>query len=453
MDGLGGGWVQKHVQRGKWQGVIKWYDYDTTKPHEEGKPYPKVWHRMSKLFDIPCDPDPKSMKGQRSAEAALKEWRRSLMEGTDERTTEHYSTVHEYTEKAIEGRKSKHGGGELAPHTKDDYMRMLRYIDGGEFPSGRIDGIGSIRVENLRKKDVAEWVRQMQGAYAAPTVRKALMVLRDLGLQLAIEDEAIEKNPAEGITVADVEAREPNYLTNDSLRTLLEELSSKGTNRYGVAIATALFTGLREGELCGLRWADIAFEWDRETGQATGGTLTVKRVIARSGNSFVVREKPKNRSSHRTIPLGGAAETLGRRYRAIAEEYAQKVGGSNLECYRAVQRLYVFGRIDGHNLNPRMLWKAWRRTVKELNLIGSEGTPPTFHDLRHTFATTAVASGVGMNDVQKILGHSSIKTTMDIYAATEQQSLQKASTVASAEIRRRGQEADVITFPPTGTEG
>lgn len=450
MDGFG---EKSYVKKmhGKWQGVVPFFEYAEEADAEDGnlpvKPK-KVWHTATKLFDIPSYPD--NNRGKKAAEDALNEWRKSLENKTDERTAKRSGTVHEITLEAIRNRKSKHGG-ELAPHTRDDYMRVLRYIDGGEFPAGKIDGIGSIRVEKLTKKQVSDWAIQMQNAYSAPTVRKALMVLRDIGLEYAVQQECIERNPAVGVTVSDVERAEPNYLTGAALHDLVAALSSKGTERHAAAVTTALFTGLREGELCGLTWADVSFEWGAD-GKATGGTLTVHRVIARSGNGFVVREKPKNRSSKRTIPLGGSAEVLGELYKATAADYARNVGGSDLERHRAIKGLYVFGRIDGRYLNPRMLWKYWKRLVDELGLVGSEGKPPTFHDLRHTFATVAVASGVGMNDVQKILGHSNISTTMDIYAATEQEALQKASSATSAEIRRRAEGAEIIPMRPTGTD-
>lgn len=457
MDGYGKCVVRKSFQInkktgerasiGKWQGIVRCYEYAVGGAKNGSKPT-KVWERLTKVFPIPCYAD--NTRGRRKAEEALAAWLKSLKEGTDERTEKRSGTVAEIVADAIANRRNKRGGGELATHTQDDYARSLRYIEGGDFPekprSGQeqrhIDGIGHIRVEKLRKADVKRWAEQMQACYAPPTVRKALMVLRDIGLARALELELIDKNPAVGIEVVDVESREPNYLGRDALSTLLGHLEADPTERHNAAVLTALYTGMREGELSGLRWGDVDLE---------ARTIAVRRVIARQGNGFVVKEKPKNRSSRRTIPFGGAAECLSARYAKVWEESAE-VFESEVQRREYVAGLYVFGRLDGRYLNPRMLWKSWRSTVDKLGLLGSEGKPPTFHDLRHTFATAAIADGVDYKSVQAMLGHSDIGTTMNIYAASEMEAMQRGAEKAGEGIRRRAGGAEVLPLRATGTD-
>lgn len=450
IDGLGATWVGRNLARGKWQGYMKWFEYDDSHPVAKGAKPKKIWHRATKIFDIPCYPD--NNRGKAAAEKALEEWVASFAAGTDERTEKRGGAVSQVVAEAVASRRSKRGGGELATHTQDDYARAMRYIDGGDFPERpregqeqrHIDGIGSIRVERLTKADVRRWVEQMQGCYATPTVRKALMVLRDIGLRRAMELELIDRNPAEGIEVADVESREPNCLDRTALNKLLGHLGQDPAERRNAAILTALYTGMREGELSGLRWADV---------DLTAQTLTVRRVIARSGNGFVVKETPKNRSSHRTIPLVDDAHKCLSLLFSRAWEQSAEVFESEVERREYVAGLYVFGREDGRCLSPRMLWKAWKGVVDALGLVGSEGRPPTFHDLRHTFATTAIAEGVDMKSVQAILGHSDIGTTMNIYAASEMEAMQRGAARASEGIKRRAAKAEILQLGKTGTEG
>lgn len=457
MDGYGESVVRKSFQVdrrtgeratvGRWQGIVRCYDYGDKGGADGSKPK-KHWKRLTKVFPIPCYEE--GTRGKKKAEQALAAWVKSLKEGTDERTERRSGTVSEVVAEAIANRRSKRGGGELATHTQDDYARALRYIAGGDFPERprpgqgqrHIDGIGHIRVERLGKADVKRWAEQMQACYAPPTVRKALMVLRDIGLARAVELELIDRNPAEGIEVADVRAKEPNCLGREALARLLARLEADATERHSAAILTALYTGMREGEICGLRWADV---------DLGARALTVRRVIARSGNGFVVKDTPKNRSSHRTIPLGGAYEALSARYAEVWEQGAE-VFESETERREWVAGLYVFGRQDGRYLNPRMLWKSWRAMVGALGLLGSEGRPPAFHDLRHTFATAAIADGVDYKSVQAMLGHSDIGTTMNIYAASEMEAMQRGAELAGEGIRRRAAGAEVVRLSPTGTE-
>ena len=114
--------------------------------------------------------------------------------------------------------------------------------------------------------------------------------------------------------------------------------------------------------------------------------------------------EPKTQSSIRTIPMMRATyEALcmqKERQDRDKEQYGEIYQDSDL----------VFARMDGRYINPRVV------NEKFFNLLEQFGIPPVrFHDLRHTYATLLMESGVAANIVQKLLGHSSVMTTLDIY--------------------------------------
>ena len=81
--------------------------------------------------------------------------------------------------------------------------------------------------------------------------------------------------------------------------------------------------------------------------------------------------------------------------------------------------LYILGNAEGAFCYPDRLTKEFASVIKMLGLVGITGKLVTLHDLRHTFATYALARGANAKDVQAILGHSSAQMAMDVYASSD----------------------------------
>ena len=102
------------------------------------------------------------------------------------------------------------------------------------------------------------------------------------------------------------------------------------------------------------------------------------------------------------------------------------------------ESMYVIGTIEGglnSYMRPKMLWRNWKMLANSMGFVGTQGKVPTFHDLRHTYATVAVASGADIKSVQGLLGHASAKTTLDIYAAHDISAMRRAVATADNSIR------------------
>lgn len=156
-------------------------------------------------------------------------------------------------------------------------------------------------------------------------------------------------------------------------------------DKFMVAILLCLYTGLRLGELCALRWGDIDFN---------GKALTVNRTVQRIAmpghmtKTILLETNPKSESSTRTIPL--TSELL---------EILSRLKG---------KQPYVLG--GEKPLDPRTMQYRFKKILKEAGIDDR-----TFHTLRHTFATNCVENSMDVKALSELLGHSDVKITLNRY--------------------------------------
>ena len=229
------------------------------------------------------------------------------------------------------------------------------------------------RVERIESKG------QSKGL-SPKTVRNIHQIIAS-AMKLAKEQRLITTDPTEGCALPKLEHREMKTLPVEQLASFLREAKDSGVfEMYYVELAT----GLRRGELLGLKWEDIDLEH---------GSLRVKRQIARIGGE-VVEAPLKTRNAYRTLPL--AEDTI-----AVLQQQRKKTGG----------RPWVFPGPTGAPLSPDSVLHMLHRVLKRAGLPRVR-----FHDLRHTFATLALQNGVDIKTVSGMLGHFSAGFTLDTYA-------------------------------------
>ena len=204
-------------------------------------------------------------------------------------------------------------------------------------------------------------------------------------MKLAKEQKLILSDPTEGCALPKVEHREMKTLPVEQLSSFLREAKESGVfELYYVELAT----GLRRGELLGLKWEDLDLE---------RGDLRVKRQIARI-NGEVAEAPLKTKNAYRTLPLAKDTED--------SHKQQKKKAGSSP---------WVFPSPTGGPMSPdsvlHMLHRMLHRVLKRAGLPRVR-----FHDLRHTFATLALQNGVDVKTVSGMLGHYSAGFTLDTYA-------------------------------------
>lgn len=151
------------------------------------------------------------------------------------------------------------------------------------------------------------------------------------------------------------------------------------------AVLLCLYTGLRLGELCALKWSDI--DWN-------GGVLTVNRTVQRlpvegqKSKTILVETEPKSEYSRREIPLSATALEALQNFRHEKE--------------------YVFGR--DRPMEPRTMQYRFKKILCEAQLQNKN-----FHILRHTFATNCIENGTDVKSLSEILGHSDVQITLNRY--------------------------------------
>ena len=251
------------------------------------------------------------------------------------------------------------------------------------------------RVDRLEAKD------QPKGL-SAKTVRNIHQILSS-ALKLAQEQRIILANPAEGCALPKVEHREMKTLPVEQLQSFLREAKESGVfELYYLELAT----GLRRGELLGLKWEDIDLE---------RGDLRVKRQVSRI-NGEVVEAPLKTKNAYRTLPL--AEDTIG-----VLKEQRKKAGSSP----------WVFPSPNGGPISPDSVLHMLYRVLKRAGLPRVR-----FHDLRHTFATLALQNGVDIKTVSGMLGHFSAGFTLDTYAhvtsAAQRQAAQTMGNILSCSL-------------------
>lgn len=244
------------------------------------------------------------------------------------------------------------------------------------------------------------YTRKRQEGLSATTIASFHNVLHK-ALDRAVKWSLVPRNVCELVTPPRRERFEVQTLTVEQTRQLLKAAHG---HYLEALFHLALATGMRRGELMGLKWQDIDF--------ATG-TLQVRRTLSRipsklsaeRGRGFEEAE-PKTKKSRRSIVIAPfAMETL-KQHRLRQREAKLQAGPAWKE------HDYVFCTSVGTHLHPD------RDILSQLKiLLKKAGLPPIrFHDLRHSVATLLLSTGIHPKVVQEILGHSQISITMDIYS-------------------------------------
>ena len=201
-------------------------------------------------------------------------------------------------------------------------------------------------------------------------------------LEKAVQEGLIRVNPAVGCKLPPKKAREMQVLTREEIQRFLIQAKAEG---YFELFLLELTTGLRRGELLALQWDDLNLET---------GELQINKQVYRTKEDGLLISQPKTKSSIRTVSLPQPLLT-------ILKEYKEGVNS---------RWMFPSPLKEDSPLDP-----AYIRTRLHLILEHANCKQIRFHDLRHTFATMALGSGLDVKTLSSMLGHVSVATTLDIY--------------------------------------
>lgn len=262
--------------------------------------------------------------------------------------------------------------------------------------------IGRIPLAKLLPSDVEKLILALRSAELADsTIRQIYTVLR-LGLDGAVRDGLLARNPAASVQRPGVARKEAAHL--DPQR-VTELLAAAKDSRYHTALLLIATTGLRRGEALALRWSDVDLD---------AGVLRVRETVQRIEGKLSTGEVKTDRS-RRTIPLSQAIVALLRRHRVTQLEERMRAANQWDETG------LVFTTGLGRVVEPRNLLRVVEAASKR---IGVEGVGA--HTLRHFAATAWLEAGVHIKQVSDLLGHSSVAITGDVYGHGSDQSARAA---------------------------
>lgn len=374
-------------------------------------------HEKNKSTLIECNDE--DNRGKKAAEEYAAAWARKLNisdKGTSNGATMTlyaYCRAHYATLQAM---------GHIEGRTAAGYKTSLNYLD-QYFGEKKIGEITTAEVESF-----IQWLTER--GLSNNTIKKTFNVLHHCVRQaVAVRD--IEWDYCAAIKPPKRQLPPPNPLDEPSRKKLLFMLENLEKTPYVVACYLAYYTGMRRGEICGLRWCDV---------ELTPGSeyINVRQAVSiEEGGTYV--KLPKT-NKERRIPIPASLAAILKERRAGLLEDCMLCGISFEPA------MYVCGDVEGHYLHPSPLSKWWQQHAKEWGLMGTQKRRPVFHDLRHTFATIAVRA-TDPKTAQDILGHADINMTMR-YADTTTEQLEKArNPLASALGESKDTGAKVEEFP------
>ena len=298
----------------------------------------------------------------------------------------------------------------LAPSSYERYAECVRLHI--------VPALGQLRLGDLRPAHIVaaqrRWLESggRGGRSLAPrTVLKLHRILRE-ALQHAVRWQLVPVNAADAVQPPRAQRSEIAALTPDQARTLID--AARGDDME-TPIITALYTGLRVGELLGLRWQDVTVE--------TGMVRVVQSIRPARGGTFTIGPTKTHRSQ-RAVSIPRIVVT------ALTDHHRQQ----------SAWRLALAGSWPDHDLvftDPlgrpltamRLRWALWR-------LLRTAGLPKIrLHDLRHTMATLMLAAGEHPKVVSERLGHSTVALTLDVYSHVVP-GLQEAAAERLADLLR-----------------
>ena len=304
------------------------------------------------------------------AETEAAKWKGLLApEPIDDRTTIAEAAA-SFLEDAYAGRARTRTGSPYRLNVVQQYEAIFRnYL---------LPALGRKMLAELRRQEIQALVDDLQAqGLAASTVRNAIKPLQVI-YRRALRDEIVHKSPCSHLDLPQVTSSRDRIAAPDEARRLLSALRPDDVALWGCA----LYAGLRQSEIMGLRWTDIDFE---------RGLLHVRRAIDRRNR---IEQTPKTKAGERRVPL---AATL----RVMLEDHR--------EITRRTEGL-IFGVTPTTPFTDSAVRKrarnAWRRAGM---------APIGLHECRHSYASLLIAAGVNAKAISTYMGHASIETTFDVY--------------------------------------
>lgn len=264
--------------------------------------------------------------------------------------------------------------------------------------------IGNSDIKKITPLEIQKFINSLyenggeNGTGLSPRTVNSARTILSSAFKQAVGADIIEKNPVVFTKPIKAERTNIHILKKYECQKIVSSAKKETNQSFWIAIVIALETGLRKGEIFGLRWSDIDFEKK---------CLSVNRTVVTGNHGIQIQNSAKTKSSRRTID--------------ITEMLIKQ-----LLKYRSWQNWYLSNISNVENKPDEFLITSEKGTLKDPNsftyvvfkrILRNAGVSEEvrFHDLRHTHATQLLKAGVDIKTVSERLGHTNIRITLDTY--------------------------------------
>ena len=260
--------------------------------------------------------------------------------------------------------------------------------------------VGKINFEDLDSNKAGEYISRLKtcgrtsgkGGLSDKTIRDICSLLKSVYYFAAEKGDCPSDIRFPRLTLAKPSRMKSQVLTA-SHQKQLEAYLKANMSPENLGIILCLYTGMRIGEICALKWSDVDFE---------SCLVNINRTVLRIRNTekrgkqpktVIVTGTPKTETSQRVIPVPKAIGKL------LKAEGKQMPGD------------YYVATCSNHLMEPRRYYEKYKQILRKCGIT----TDYTFHALRHTYATRCIESGIDPKVVSELLGHSSVTITLNRY--------------------------------------
>ena len=276
--------------------------------------------------------------------------------------------------------------------------------------------LGETKLQKIEKREIVKLQQNLAQRLSASTTNSVIVLLKTV-LNAAVDDEIIIKNPAASVKPLRMDDRPKasetihRALTREEQQAFIQEAKQEWLYEF---FCFSLCTGMRLNEIVALKWQDIDY---------INNVIHVTKTVSWKQGGGITETSPKSETSKRDIPMNDTIKkVLQMQRKKMAMIYGEIVA-------RKMDSNIFIGSNGSRAVASSTVAFSINNVLKRLRQQGIEIERFTHHAFRDTFATRYIEEGGNMQTLQKILGHSSLAMTADLYAhvlpSTKQQEMKQ----------------------------
>lgn len=276
--------------------------------------------------------------------------------------------------------------------------------------------LGETKLQKIEKREIVKLQQNLAQKLSASTTNSVIVLLKTV-LNAAVDDEIIIKNPAASVKPLRMDDRPKTSetihraLTREEQQAFIQEAKQEWLYEF---FCFSLCTGMRLNEIVALKWQDIDY---------INNVIHVTKTVSWKQGGGIIETSPKSETSKRDIPMNDTIKkVLQMQRKKMAMIYGEIVA-------RKMDSNIFIGSNGSKAVASSTVVFSINNVLKRLRQQGIEIERFTHHAFRDTFATRYIEEGGNMQTLQKILGHSSLAMTADLYAhvlpSTKQQEMKQ----------------------------